>query len=167
MIPQWRPEIWLALATTFATFIIAGASIAQWWVAHRIRRPKVEVFVRLRKEVSTLTSAGFTAEVANLSSVGIWMEALDATFDVSKCPSADNTGSAAIESILPAFTDARIPCHELIVQAGPADSDPDGTKHGDVRIRLRYRVHEKWHETRWGQYAVSYGAFDVQGIRPL
>jgi hypothetical protein len=152
-------------ANTWFNFLVAIAVLLQAYVALKLWRPRVELFFELIQQKSSMSSFELFVHVANLSGVGIFIEALEIVVTDLISKETGVPHRFLMRSVFPPYADKSTECQQAVLQAHPdGKADDHGYRHSRVQVSLLYRVHSKWFDTPSKKYIATIGVFDIPSL---
>ena len=139
--------------------VIAIAIAAQFWVAYRVWKPRTEVYVRIFLEkIEAAAGRAAQLEIANLSPKGVWVESMWIMAKEEGTKKRTPMDSHPIERLVPAFKSIPVPCGKLLYEAFRQTGRFKEKYLGWAWVRVRYRAHGRWQNTRWERFNLLVGA---------
>jgi hypothetical protein len=149
--------------------VIAIAIAAQFWVAYRLWRPKVEIFLDLVdfKLYEHSTLGKLDVQISNLSNIGIWVEAIELVVQDVKRLLVGKLTSEPARTVVPPYTAVTRFLHEAALRAYPEELGTTAFDKAVVSVRARYRVHGRWHRTKWQTYSLELSMAGIRNLKAL
>jgi hypothetical protein len=145
--------------------LITVAIFGQLYVAYRVWKPRTEVYVRIFVEqVEAAVGRAARLEIANLSPTGVWVESMWIMAKEKGTKKRTPIDSHPIERLVPAFKSIRVPCDKPLYEAFKQTGKIKDKYLGWAWVRVRYRAHGRWQNTRWERFNLLVGAGGVYEI---
>lgn len=150
---------------TLVSILLLIIVALQAYIALRIWRPKIEIFTQLEVVPSKQqTASGIEFVVANLSSIGIWVDRMEI---IEMDPLSGKRGElhkVRVGIVVAASSKGRYICGRDLYAACAHRAIAQRVE-TTLRVRARYRALGKWRHTDWQRYYVnlkSYIAVDIK-----